>query len=172
MFFRSSRTLLIFPLLVPPKGGTLNVSQLCEVICSAYSSLASLPHLASWRVTLRVHGLVFNERTRGTPKQIPGSLPLLPPFLYSALQTPRTSASQTSTTCLLTLVTLLRFAGTLPPAAAQKGPPCWKTGSGKANLIYPFSQWFLSDLSVISVRQLSNVYKQWFHVLCPVVWLQ
>lgn len=74
-------------------------------------NLASLLCPASWSLTLCVHGLVFSKRPKGTLMYISGSLPLLPPFLYSALQTPTTSASQISTICLFISVTLLCWLG-------------------------------------------------------------
>lgn len=141
-----------------PRSGTLNISQLRGVICSAYSSLTPRLCPASWSVTLCVHSAVCSKRPKGTPTQISGFLFLLLFFLDSDLQTATTSAAQTSTICPLILVTLLRFAWTLPPhAAAQQVPPCWKAGSRRAYLLYPFSQ-----------RPQSHVYEQRFHALSPV----
>lgn len=141
MFSRTFRTSLIFWLLVVPRSGTLNISQLPGVICSAYSGL--IPRLcpASWSVTLCVHSAVFSKYPREPlphSMQISGFLSLLLSFLDSALQTATTSASQTSSICSLILVTLLCFTWTLPPhAAAQQVPPCWKAGSPGLTFFIP-----------------------------------
>lgn len=58
----------------------------CEVICSAYTNLVSLPCPISRSLTLCLHGLVFSKRPKGTHMQTSGFLCLLPPFLSSALK--------------------------------------------------------------------------------------